>query len=1521
MFVLMLAFLSFILGVLVLYGWHTHNSMLIQMNPKFVPMQYNTALGFIISGAGLFFLTKQKYLLSHLHGVILFLLGTATLTQYVFNVDLQIDQLFMSHYIDTKTSHPGRMAPNTALCFALTGLALLTRLIFKTSWLRFAFLGNLGVIVFCLGTVALIGYAVGVDITYGWNSLTKMAVHTSLSFLSLGLGMFYLAFSGNRSVDSGNMPRWILSASVITGSTLTLAVWQELKAYETKIFESMHVNKQVLLLADESVLVFGLFLTVAFTIYINYTFFSKGELSKVESKYRRSTWKGAFSLFLLLGFTLSLAIQQVLHASFINNNKIRFESAVIDHSKSILRGITPYLDALYDIRSAYQASDEIDKEEFYQLTLRDVNKLPGIVSFQWAPYVTQQGKVNFERESSLAIGKQYQIQELTSDNNLVKVSNRNHYFPVLFAEPYEENINALGFDILTNSNVQGAVWQSVLLNQISVSNRLDLVQQHSDGFGVVISLPVYKNDSSLDSSAQKQAAILGLIVVVVDIGDMLEQILQDYTEPAGLNLTFIEQNKETSQDDFLYYHQSRVTQEAAELTYFNYIVEIPFANKKWVLIATTADKTRYATWSWSTLILPFLTLIISLFFAISYRRSVLRDKERSILLEQVKEKEQHYSGLLESTPDAMIIVNQTGTIIIMNKQATLLLGYSKDNLIGQSVDILLPGRLRHHHGSFRESYYQTPDVRQMGADRELIALHENGTEIPVEISLSPMNTPTGLLVSAAIRDVTVRKQMEDDIRLAKEKAEQATQAKSDFLANMSHEIRTPMNSIIGMSYLALQTELTDKQRNYVSKAHSAAQSLLGIIDDILDFSKIEAGKLSIEKVPFNLNEILDNLSNIVGLKAEEKGIELMFDLPFNLVTNLVGDPLRLGQILINLGNNAIKFTEQGEVVISISVEQEVDNSVVLSFSVKDTGIGMSEEQLNVLFQSFSQADTSITRRFGGTGLGLAISKKLTEMMQGEIKVSSELNKGSTFTFTAQFERWQPDIIATDNNITPAIISIDKLKVLVVDDNSTSREILQTILAGFGCDVDICSSGQSAINLIKSVDLSAPYQLVVMDWKMPGIDGIETAKLIQSDSFITDVPTFIMVTAFGRDAAIKAAEGLDLQAFLTKPVTPSILHDALMNAMGAEGVESSGRQWQTKPHQQSIKNLLGTHILLVEDNEFNQELAVELLTMNGLIVDVAENGLVAINFIENNHYDAVLMDCQMPVMDGYTATRKIRAMEKFKNLPILAMTANAMVGDRENALAAGMNDHIAKPINPNKMFNVLAKWVVKSIDIKDKNSIEVNAVEPSAIHSQGLPNFEGINPKKGLEHCAGNIELFHRLLYRFSKQQVDFNPLFSKHLKDNNIVEATRLAHDLKSSSASLGLTPFCLHVEKLEKSLIEHAEIGIVRTLFTDISTYLDDLIAQINFYEKQQSRAAESLSTTALSPEDIREEFVKLKRLIEDYNGEALEVLMPLLTESNLVDFTQQFTSLKNVLEEYDFEQAGKLLEVIIESYNKSTL
>lgn len=649
----------------------------------------------------------------------------------------------------------------------------------------------------------------------------------------------------------------------------------------------------------------------------------------------------------------------------------------------------------------------------------------------------------------------------------------------------------------------------------------------------------------------------------------------------------------------------------------------------------------------------------------------------------------------------------------------------------------------------------------------------NGELFDCEVVVIPYSENGRPYLCAIMQDITQRKNTEAARQEAQRAAEDATRAKSAFLANMSHEIRTPMNAVIGMTHLALEENLPERPRDYVEKAHSAAKDLLQILNDVLDMSKIEAGHLTLESVPFALETVVEQMSDMLGLQAEKKGLELLFRASRDLPSHLVGDPTRLRQVLVNLGSNAIKFTEQGHVAIGLEVQSLDTDTYTLHGWVQDTGVGMSAEQQARLFQPFTQGDESTTRRFGGTGLGLSITRQLVELMGGRMWVDSTPGHGSTFHFTVQLGR----VATSAPTRAPLSAEWQGRRVLLVDDNAVAREVLSHMVRDLGLQIDSVDSGPRALERIAEVP--QPYDWILLDWKMPGMDGVSCARAI-FERHPELKPCILLVTAFGRAEALHAAQDLALAGVLTKPVTPSALLDCLSRSLGeTRPAPLIATPSASTPMHQARSQLAGARVLLVEDQPLNQELAIELLHRAGVRTVLAQDGQQALQLLDSRGpFDGVLMDCQMPVMDGYAATAEIRRNPRWKDLPVIAMTASALASDRDHALASGMNDHIAKPLDVERMFETLARWIHPAQPQGDNRA----APPPPA---DLPPRMQHVDVIDGLARCMNNAALYRRLLSGFVASQTGFAERFEQARLSGRLDEALHLAHDLKGLAGNI----------------------------------------------------------------------------------------------------------------------------------------
>lgn len=757
-------------------------------------------------------------------------------------------------------------------------------------------------------------------------------------------------------------------------------------------------------------------------------------------------------------------------------------------------------------------------------------------------------------------------------------------------------------------------------------------------------------------------------------------------------------------------------------------------------------------------------------------------------------------------------------------------------------------------------------------------------------------------------DVSQEREAAELMRKAKDMAEDATRMKSDFLANMSHEIRTPMNAIIGMTHLALKTELNSKQRNYISKVDAAARNLMVIINDILDFSKIEAGKLQFEMRDFRLEDVLDNLADLTVIKAQEKGLELLFDVAADVPTSLVGDDLRLGQVLLNLVGNAIKFTDQGEITVRIQLqeaqEQNFSDQVVLCFEIIDTGVGLSQEQCARLFDAFSQADASTTRKYGGTGLGLTISRRLVELMKGQIGVSSQLGAGSCFYFTASFGRY-----AQQKVLPTAVHDSHDLRVLLVDDNARAREILLAILKSQHFSATAVSSGRAAIEELNyAEEQSQPYGLVLMDWLMPERDGLFTLREMRAIPVLAKIPVFMMATAHSIDALLEEAGETRIDGILQKPINPSSLIDAILMSLGKEILNPGRRQQRHAASNEAEEKMQGAYLLLVEDNSVNQELATELLQNAGIKVDIANNGLEAISMIEIHDYDGVLMDCQMPVMDGFSATRQIRGMQRFAKLPIIAMTANAMSGDKELCLDAGMNDHIAKPIDVNQLFITLARWVTQKVSVPDVGSSASQEVLGPDIK---LPVIAGLNLDSALQRLGGNHALLLKLIQRFADNQRGTIINIRQALMRDDLSEAILATHTIKGLAGNIGASQIQSLAAELETALRNDQ----TDSLTVILPSFEQELAIQLKHIELAlPENIAGTIPKVAIAETvDMAALAIQLQQLAEllaDDDARADKLATHILGELRQLDLANQANQISKHISKYEFEEALEKLK-----------
>lgn len=889
----------------------------------------------------------------------------------------------------------------------------------------------------------------------------------------------------------------------------------------------------------------------------------------------------------------------------------------------------------------------------------------------------------------------------------------------------------------------------------------------------------------------------------------------------------------------------------------------------------------------------------------------------------LNESRQHFSDVVHFAPDATMVVNSAGVVTEWNKAMEELTGVKADDVVGKGnyehalalynqrrpilVDLVMKP-----DAVFLADNYKILTQKKDYCSAELYVPNIRGKERYLFASASALRNSSGDIIGGieALRDISDRKRAEEELRLAKISADQAASSKSEFLANMSHEIRTPMNAILGLNNLLSKTDLNPKQLDYLAKIKASSNTLLRLLDDILDYSKIEAGKLEIESAPFNYDQVLNSVATMVAIKAEDKGLEVIFHTAQDVPLCLVGDSMRLGQVLTNLLNNAVKFTERGEIVISTEVVNFEDHYVTLRFSIRDSGIGMTEEQCAKLFQPFTQADGSTTRRYGGTGLGLAISKRLVELMNGHIGVESSPGAGSTFFFTANF--------GLKANIKRQIQRIPKklqgLRILLVDGNPLAQSILKESLEGLSFKAVTAADVNDAFNILRNAK-DTPFDLVILNWKMPDMDGVEAARKIKGDTRLSSIPKMLLFTTYSHETELANIADLPFDGVLVKPVNNSVLFDTIATAFGCQARKTLAKDL-IETDSESLRQLAGARVLLVEDNLVNQQVAKETMQDFGLVVDIAGNGKVAVDMLADKElpYEAVFMDLQMPEMDGYEATQAIRAKYTGEQLPIIAMTAHVMMSEQEKCREYGMNDYITKPIDPSLLLKKLLSWI-KYREGRIPVAEALRAVKPEAEISFTIPaSIDGIDIPDAMARLKGKRRLFADLLVDFRNSCAEIVGRLRIAVENKDPQNIKYWAHSLKGMAANISARDISNLSNELEieanSGQLEHAlEIVLkieesLRPIAEVASTIKNEIMKARAALPSKTFQALDSAKRAALLSE--------FAELVSKNSFDAIDLFGEL--KSGLADesLNEELTLIDISLNQLDFKSARPHIDAI---------
>lgn len=1081
---------------------------------------------------------------------------------------------------------------------------------------------------------------------------------------------------------------------------------------------------------------------------------------------------------------------------------------------------------------------------------------PSLHSLMWLPRLPGDQRQRFEAPARREGLPRSGVTKENSQGDLVPDQERSEYFPISLMVPFQPQEKTLGYNLASNPIFRQAMEFSRQSGDPTATGPLPIDQGSGPQTTFTIFSPVYEGNAPQNDAEQRWAALRGFVagtfrldaLVVNSLqslkGRSLKIVLRDELAPAGKNIlaAYSLGSNQLVPDSLV----------AGNLGDFKnglaYQTVVDVGNRFWSLLVMPDVQGL----TFPRLLPPFLVLFTGLMLTLllalylSERQQALEvlqqshhDLEAQVsqrthalvqlndsLEQEISERTEAETSLRESEAYLKTIMNtvrvglvtidvENREIVDINAYAAEMIGLPREQIIGRRCySFICPAE---------RDKCPVADLGLTVDQSERTLLTTDGKVVPILKTVNRLKKKQRDYFIESFFDLTYLKLAEETLQKAKESAEAANRAKSEFLANMSHEIRTPMNAIIGMSDVLRHSDLNLMQQESVNIVSSSARYLLSLINDILDLSKIEAGKLELDSMALNLGEVLESVANMIRDKTMRKGLEFIIDVTENVPRVMRGDPLRLQQVVVNLAGNAVKFTDHGSVSIEVSCLESSPCHDKIQFAVRDQGVGITKDKLAGIFDAFTQADGSATRRYEGTGLGLTISKRLVEMMGGEIWVESEPGVGTAVFFTASFEKWQAPM-AEECLMVPT--DIRKTRVLLVEDHGTSRKVVRKILENLGLKVEAVPSGEAALLALGASKASAaPFGLIMMDWKLPDQNGVLVCEKIKTDPQLAEIPTILM-TGFGREEVQLEARRLGINAFIRKPVDASGLLRVIMAVLAPDG-DSRGAWCGGQEPQKSNGDgkFEGYRILVVEDNHINQMVIKAILGQTKLQVDIAADGEEALDAIKNKPgYDLIFMDMQMPKMDGIETTRQIRRLPECRDLPIIALTAMAMKSDREQAIAAGMNDYVPKPVDQDQIFAVLKSWLRPG---KPADSEPPAGKQPEPAQLQDGPDPEVLNVKKALERCAGDRELFFEILGYFLATYNQVVPEIQNALRQGDLNQAQFLVHSLKGAAGSISAQNLHLAAGKLEK-ILRSGSSEPVDSYLQDMTRNLTPVLASI---------------------------------------------------------------------------------------------